>query len=153
MAAPPPPHPAAEQVHGTPAEAPPEAPREPERPAAADHGNAILVPLDSWQKMLTQLGNLHEAGQQLAEARERAAKAETEAEFLRERLAELRSEATASVSKPADLSPAGQPATPAEHPPADPWSESVPRSTPGKALDQLVASTRRAWRQRKTRGG
>jgi hypothetical protein len=37
-----------------------------------------------------QLGNLHKAGQELAEARERAARAETEATFLRERLAELR---------------------------------------------------------------
>lgn len=52
----------------------------------------MLVPLDAWNKMLNQLGNLHEAGQQLAEARERAGKAETEARFLRERLAELRGE-------------------------------------------------------------
>lgn len=50
----------------------------------------MIVPVDAWNKMLTQLGNLHEAGQQLAEARERAAKAETEAAFLRERLAEVR---------------------------------------------------------------
>lgn len=52
----------------------------------------MLVPLDAWNKMLNQLGNLHEAGQQLAEARERAAKAETEAAFLRERLTEMRAE-------------------------------------------------------------
>lgn len=58
---------------------------EPETPPGT-----MLVPIDAWDKMLMQLGNLHEAGQQLAEARERAAKAETEAEFLRERLAELR---------------------------------------------------------------
>jgi hypothetical protein len=50
----------------------------------------MLVPIDAWDKMLIQLGNLHQAGQQLAEARERAARAETEAAFLRERLAELR---------------------------------------------------------------
>ncbi len=50
----------------------------------------MIVPVDAWNKMLAQLGNLHEAGQQLADARERAAKAETEAEFLRRRLAELR---------------------------------------------------------------
>jgi len=50
----------------------------------------VLVPLDSWQQLLRQLGNLHEAGRDLAEARERAARAETEAVFLRERLAELR---------------------------------------------------------------
>lgn len=54
----------------------------------------MIMPIDAWEKMLMQLGNLHEAGQQLAEARERAAKAETEAKFLRERLAELRNEAT-----------------------------------------------------------
>jgi hypothetical protein len=54
----------------------------------------LIVPLDAWNKMLNQLGNLHEAGQQLAEARERAAKAETEATFLRERLAEVRAQNT-----------------------------------------------------------
>jgi hypothetical protein len=52
----------------------------------------MLIPLDAWERMLIQLGNLHEAGQQLADARERAAKAETEAGFLRERLAEFRAE-------------------------------------------------------------
>jgi hypothetical protein len=50
----------------------------------------MIVPIAAWDKMLIQLGNLHEAGQQLAEARERAARAETEAMFLRERLAEQR---------------------------------------------------------------
>lgn len=55
----------------------------------------MLVPLDAWNKMLNQLGNLHQAGQDLAEARERAAKAETESKFLRERLAELRSDSAA----------------------------------------------------------
>jgi hypothetical protein len=54
----------------------------------------MLVPLDAWNKMLMQLGNLHEAGQQLADARERAVKAETESTFLRERLNEVRSELT-----------------------------------------------------------
>ena len=58
----------------------------------------MLVPLDAWNKMLNQLGNLHEAGQQLAEARERAAKAETEVLFLRERLADLRDRPTAEPS-------------------------------------------------------
>ena len=52
----------------------------------------LLVPLDSWERMLIQLGNLHEAGQQLADAKERAGKAETESGFLRERLVELRTE-------------------------------------------------------------
>jgi DNA-binding transcriptional MerR regulator len=53
---------------------------------------SMLVPLDAWNRMLNQLGNLHEAGQALAEARERAAKAETETHFLKERLGELRNE-------------------------------------------------------------
>jgi hypothetical protein len=59
---------------------------------AASPPGTMLVPVDAWNKMLSQLGNLHEAGQQLAEARERAAKAETEAIFLRERLKEFRSQ-------------------------------------------------------------
>ncbi|MEE8405617.1 MAG: hypothetical protein V3S32_00540 [Acidimicrobiia bacterium] len=54
--------------------------------------STMLVPLDAWNKMLMQLGNLHEAGQQLAEARERTAKAETETVFLRERISEMRGE-------------------------------------------------------------
>lgn len=60
-----------------------------EVPPTAPAGS-MIVPLDAWNRMLNQLGNLHEAGQQLAEARERAAKAETEARFLKERLADLR---------------------------------------------------------------
>ncbi len=78
----------------------------------------MLVPIEAWDKMLLQLGNLHEAGQQLAEARERAARAETEASFLRERLAEIRavpSQAPATtpvqdeIPDPAEPDP-GQPA-------------------------------------------
>jgi len=51
---------------------------------------SVLVPRHAWDRMLDQLGNLHEAGQQLADARERAAKAETESEFLKERVREMR---------------------------------------------------------------
>lgn len=69
----------------------------------------MLVPLDAWTKVLNQLGNLHEAGQQLAEARERAAKAETEAAFLRERLADLRAELSAAGSGSAPEQPATPP--------------------------------------------
>ncbi|MCZ6567389.1 MAG: hypothetical protein O6923_03725, partial [Actinobacteria bacterium] len=80
----------------------------PATPDDADNEPAIpegtmLVPLDAWNKILLQLGNLHEAGQQLAEARERAAKAETETTFLRERLTEMRdelAEAKNSASRP-----------------------------------------------------
>lgn len=67
----------------------------------------MIVPIEAWDKMLLQLGNLHEAGQQLAEARERAARAETEAAFLRERLGELR--ATREDHAPA----MGEPSQPA----------------------------------------
>jgi hypothetical protein len=63
------------------------------RPNQVDpSGSGVLVPLDQWTRVLNQLGNLHEAGQQIADARERAAKAETEAAFLRERLKEMRAE-------------------------------------------------------------
>jgi hypothetical protein len=68
-------------------------------PPAPPEGT-LIVPLDAWNKMLNQLGNLHEAGQQLAEAKERAAKAETEATFLRERLAEMRAESTENEETP-----------------------------------------------------
>ena len=69
----------------------------------------MIVPIEAWDKMLIQLGNLHEAGQQLAEARERAARAETEATFLRERLAEIRAAREGTRSEPAPDEPAGQP--------------------------------------------
>jgi hypothetical protein len=51
----------------------------------------MLVPVEAWNRILDQLGNLHEAGQSLAEARERAARAEAVAEFQIERreIAEL----------------------------------------------------------------
>lgn len=66
--------------------------RGPSAPVPPEHEetDAVLVPIDEWSRILRQLGNLHEAGQQLAEARERAAKAETESSFLRERLRETR---------------------------------------------------------------
>ena len=66
---------------------------------ARDAGT-MIVPVDAWNKMLMQLGNLHEAGQQLAEARERAAKAETEVTFLRERLAGFRTDVPTPESPP-----------------------------------------------------
>jgi hypothetical protein len=75
-------------------------------------GETMIVPIAAWDKMLMQLGNLHEAGQQLAEARERAAKAETEARFLRERLVELRGELTEAraTTVGADAVPQSSPA-------------------------------------------
>ena len=52
--------------------------------------DSLLVPLDAWNTVLNQLGNLHESCQLMAEARERAAKAEAEADFLREKLKNTR---------------------------------------------------------------
>ncbi len=52
----------------------------------------MLVPVSAWKKVLDQLGNLHEADKLMAEARERAAKAEAESEFLREKLKNTREE-------------------------------------------------------------
>jgi hypothetical protein len=63
----------------------------PDETTTADPGT-MIVPIAAWDRVLMQLGNLHKAGQELAEARERAARAETEAIFLRERLAELRAQ-------------------------------------------------------------
>lgn len=67
------------------------APPPTDRPAR-EHADTVLVPLEAWQRALEQLGHLHEAGQQLAEARAAAAKHETTAEFLRERVRELKAE-------------------------------------------------------------
>lgn len=77
-------------------------PREAAAPAPAptapplgpdDEAGTMVVPLDTWTRILDQLGNLHDAGQQLADARERAAKAETENEFLREQVRDLKQRA------------------------------------------------------------
>ena len=76
----------------------------------------MIVPIAAWDKMLMQLGNLHEAGQQLAEARERAAKAETEALFLRERLGELRRE---QLGTPTVVAPEPEDAPPEPPPRAE----------------------------------
>ncbi len=88
----------------------------------------MIVPVDAWNKMLNQLGNLHEAGQQLATAKERAAKAETEAKFLRERLAELRrTDKSAEPAKTPSPAPAPAPAQDAAQPPEKVWQYFVRR--------------------------
>ena len=108
-------------VAAPPAAAPPAvAPPAAAPPAALPPADTMIVPIDAWNKMLLQLGNLHEAGQQLAEARERAAKAETEAIFLRQRLVELRTspaEPTPDAAPPADAAPA----TPPQPPSPEAW--------------------------------
>lgn len=79
------------------------------RTGPTDDGSAMLVPRDAWDRLMDQLGNLHEAGLQLAEARERAAKAETEATFLRERLSEIRQERDELKEVRADPGPRSTP--------------------------------------------
>ena len=74
--------------------------------------DSVLVPIDQWNRLLGQLGNIHEAGQQLAEARERMGRAETENDFLKERIRDLR----AQLERRADV-PAQPVATPAPEPP------------------------------------
>jgi len=91
------------------------APREGATGPTAD-GSAMLVPRDAWDRLMDQLGNIHEAGLLLAEARERAAKAETEAEFLRERLGELRVERDELKGR----APTSRPPAPTTEPPPAP---------------------------------
>jgi hypothetical protein len=112
----------------------------------ADDGapGTMIVPIDAWNKMLLQLGNLHEAGQQLAEARERAARAETESLFLREQLKELRERLT-THSEPAQ--PASAPTAQGPMPTAqDPRPMAQP-SAPWRV--SLLTQFRRAWRRRR----
>ena len=61
-----------------------------EQDKSENNENNLIVPLEAWQTVVNQLGNLHEANQLMAEARERAAKSEAEAEFLREKLKNTR---------------------------------------------------------------
>ena len=80
-----------------------ETPREEEKPTEEvvenTGGDNLLVPIQAWENVLKQLGNLHEANQLMAESRERAAKAEAEAEFLREKLKNTRDELETSKKK------------------------------------------------------
>jgi hypothetical protein len=113
----------------------------PEALAAAP--GTMIVPVDAWNKMLAQLGNLHEAGQQLATARERAAKAETEAGFLRERLAEMRAELVAARTGPPP--PTVEP-TPAESEPtaaeSEPSVDLAAKAPPEKVWQYLLRRVR-----------
>ena len=102
----------------------------------------MIVPIEAWEKMLIQLGNLHEAGQQLAEARERAAKAETEAGFLRERLAELRTSPAQAPQPEASGDAATEAAPPHDAPPVAP---SATAAGPNETLWQFAI---RRWQQR-----
>ncbi|HSF85980.1 MAG TPA: hypothetical protein VLG28_10060 [Acidimicrobiia bacterium] len=112
--------------------------------AAAPEGS-MIVPIEAWDRMLMQLGNLHEAGQQLAEARERAARAETEAEFLRERLGELRKPPTAPPAVD-EHDRAAEPANPSE-------AKRPGRDADGKSLptEPVWEYAVRRWRLRRGR--
>jgi hypothetical protein len=50
----------------------------------------MIIPISAWEAVVNQLGNIHEASQNMAEARERAAKAEAENNFLREKIINLK---------------------------------------------------------------
>ena len=123
-------------------------------PSAAESGSAaspplrggdeemMIVPLDAWNKMLNQLGNLHEAGQQLAEARERAAKAETEATFLRERLSELRAAEAPSAT---EQSSAASPPLRGGDQSQEPWMPTAVEPEP-ISEEPATSTTVRLWR-------
>ena len=124
---------------------------EPETAAATDSAEppdgTMIVPVAAWDKMLMQLGNLHEAGQQLAEARERAAKAETEATFLRERLGEMRRELANARAEPTSAAETAAPPPPPDPDPetaADPEPEPAPQQS-----EKLWRYIYRGWRARR----
>ena len=125
-----------------PGPAPPQPPSTAAGQAAAAPEGSVLVPIDAWNKMINQLGNLHEAGQQLAEARERAARAETEASFLRERLAELRRE-----GKPDEPSPT----TVVPEPPPAPTPEPEPTVAGSQEIEPAWLYLYRRWENRSRR--
>jgi len=111
----------------------------------------MIVPIDAWNKMLNQLGNLHEAGQQLAEARERAAKAETEATFLRERLAEIRaSESAAETPREEGRNvDVGTPGVEVVHVEIETAESPEPEPVPGPETTTYWRYLTTGWRDRK----
>ena len=99
---------------------------EPAPTAAPAPAEGVLVPLDTWTKVMDQLGNLHQAGQDLATARERAARAETQVEFLKQQLADEK----AKRRKPPTPKPVVEPTPP-------------PAPTPEPAVDLRAVSRAR----------
>jgi len=85
---------------------------------------SMLVPLDTWTRILEQIGHVHEAGQQLADARERAARAETENEFLRTQVADLKARKRSTPKEATRRVPAAS-----ESAEAEPLSDSAPSPT------------------------
>ena len=107
--------------HGTPTSSRPhsdqrETPSAPAGPTIPE--GTMLVPVDAWNRVLDQLGNLHEAGQDLAEARERAARAETTAEFQVERREIAEAERDRLLAEIDELRVAARPKPRVERPPA-----------------------------------
>lgn len=143
--------PAPAEPAATPEADPPQPTAEP-TPAAPE--GTMIVPIAAWDKMLMQLGNLHEAGQQLAEARERAAKAETESKFLRERLGELRRDLLESRAAGPPREPEAQPERETE-PIADREPEAPPVEDPplhpvgSRPPEKLWRYVYRGWRERR----
>jgi hypothetical protein len=121
---------------------PPPAPAEPRRDEAGSPEGTMLVPIAAWDKMLMQLGNLHQAGQELAEARERAAKAETEVRFLKERLAEKRA---------ADVAPTPQPEPREQDPDPAPEPQASGKQATTSGIAKTPGFTRLMWRAWRTR--
>lgn len=109
-------------------------------------GESLLVPRDAWDKMLEQLGNLHEAGQQLAEARERAVKAETEARFLRERLSEIRRRDTDENGDEAGVDSAATDPVPGTSAPITTHTP-APTPPPLRRLATRTVEALRRWRR------
>lgn len=80
-------------------------------PASPLPESHLPVPIEACQAALAQLAHLHQAGQQLAKAREQAANAETTAAFLREHQDALRpevSELRQRLDEQAETPPAGR---------------------------------------------
>jgi hypothetical protein len=123
---------------------PPPGPDGPDSPLRGEQGpEMMIVPLDAWNKVLNQLGNLHEAGQQLADARERAAKAETEASFLRERLAELRQQEAPSATEQSPV--ASPPPSGGDEGQDEPWMPTAVEPEPSAEATATAAPVR-IWR-------
>ncbi len=133
------------------APAPPKPSPTSSEPAPDVPDGSVLVPIDAWNRMINQLGNLHEAGQQLAEARERAARAETEAVFLRERLSELRSQADEPTETVVAPEPPPAPTPVPKTPPQASDPQRQPTPAPSGDLDPAWLYLYRRWENRKRR--
>lgn len=120
-------------------------------PSPGTPAGTMIVPIAAWDKMLMQLGNLHEAGQQLAESRERAAKAETEVKFLRERLGEMRENLNGLRGVGVAPNHDGVVATPETVPPAPkPVEPDTPRQPAEvRQPERLWRYMYRGWRDRR----